>query len=212
MPFTLPPIYPITDKKLAGRTTHLAIIKELVRGGARLAQIRDKETPVRELLLDLRRCVEFCTERDVVLIVNDRCDLALASGAAGVHLGQDDLPPSAARAILGPDRIVGCSTHTIAQIHKSNRFPIDYVGFGPVFATSTKESEYAAKGLLGLERACVQASRPVVAIGGIGLRQVRDVLDAGARSVAVISALMCARDLARQMEAFLKQATAKASI
>ena len=97
MRLRLPLIYPITDKQLAKRASHYSILKELVDGGARLVQIRDKSTPVVELLDDLKRCVEFASINKVVLILNDRCDLALYSGASGVHLGSNDLPPGAAR-------------------------------------------------------------------------------------------------------------------
>jgi len=212
MRFTLPPVYPVTDKKLANRTSHLSILKELVRGGARLVQLRDKNTPLPELLPDLRRCVEFAAGKGVLLIVNDRCDLALSAGAAGVHLGQEDLPPEAARAILGSRKIIGFSAHSLAQVRNSRSLPIQYIGFGPVYATSTKPDAEAAVGLRALARACRESSVPVAAIGGIGLERVREVLQAGAASVAVISALMQAEDIARQMERFLEIATGKESI
>ena len=207
MRVTLPPIYPITDKGLAGRTSHLSILRELVRGGAQLVQIRDKHTPVGVLLQDLIRCVEFASSRGVTLIVNDRCDLALSSGASGVHLGQDDLPPEAARALLGNRKIIGFSTNSLAQIRQSLQLPIQYVGFGPIFPTSTKENPSPVVGLKSLKQACKESARPVVAIGGIGLDQVRQVLDAGAASAAIISGLMTSKSLARQMEALLKKAT-----
>ncbi len=206
MRYALPPVYPITDKKLAKKTNHLSIVRELVRGGARLVQIRDKDTPEREFLYDLKRCVEFASRNGVTLIVNDRCDLALSSGAAGVHLGQDDLPPVAARIILGPLKIIGFSTHSILQVRKARRLPLQYIGFGPVYPTSTKDSLFPALGLSGLTRACEESSVPVVAIGGIGLEQISEVLKAGAASVGVISALMQERNLARQMECFLDKA------
>jgi len=209
MQFSLPLVYPITDKKLANRTSHLSILKELVRGGAELVQIRDKSTPLQELLDDLRRCVEFAAVKAITLIVNDRCDLALSSGAMGVHLGQEDLPPEAARSILGGRKIIGYSTHSLAQVRKSLPLPVQYIGFGPIYPTVTKVDPCPAVGLRRLALACGISSVPVVAIGGIGLDQVREVLDAGAASVAVISALMKAKSLARQMERFLERARGK---
>jgi thiamine-phosphate pyrophosphorylase len=209
MRFSPPPIYPITDKRLARRRTHLAIVKELVRGGARMVQIRDKETPVRELLADLQRCVDFARSREVTLIVDDRCDLVMLSGAAGVHLGRRDLPPEAARSILGSGRIIGYSTHTLQQVRLAGTLQVEYIGFGPVYPTSTKPQPDRVTGLPGLRRACRASVHPVVAIGGIGLEQVADVLAAGASSVAVICALMSSTSLARRMEAFLRAATAK---
>ncbi len=205
MKLQLPRIYPITDKVLAGRPSHFSILKELVRGGAGLVQIRDKGTPARELLEDLLRCVEFAERHGIILIVNDRCDFVISSRASGVHLGQEDLPPEAARRLLGPRRVIGFSTHSIRQVKRSLNLPVDYIGFGPVFVTSTKDAASPAVGLRGLQRAAKVSTRPVVAIGGIGLQQIPEVLQAGAASAAVISALMRAPDLARQMEKFLKR-------
>jgi thiamine-phosphate pyrophosphorylase len=207
--FSLPRIYPITDKLLARRESHLSILKDLARGGARIVQVRDKITPPRELLPDLMRCMEFAAGRGMMLIVNDRCDLALSSGASGVHLGQEDLPPDAARAILGEEKVLGFSTHSLPQVKKAQSLPVQYIGFGPVYATSTKKDALPPVGLKRLSRACSGSSVPVVAIGGIGLGQVREVLQSGAASVAVISALMQAENIARQMQRFLEQATEK---
>ena len=209
MAIRLPRIYPITDKKLAGRATHLSILKELVRGGAQLVQIRDKDTPLDRLLADLRSCVEFASKHGVRILVNDRCDLVLSSGADGVHLGQQDLPPVAARRLLGPDRIIGYSTHSMREAEKSSGAPVDYIGFGPIFATTTKTDPARVVGLTRLKQVCNHSATPVVAIGGIGLDQVAAVLNAGAASAAVISGLMRAKNLARQMEEFLKQAMVK---
>ena len=200
------PIYPITDKRMSGKPTHLAIVRELVRGGASIVQIRDKETAVGELLLDVRRCVEFAAGFGVRIIVNDRCDLALLSGAAGVHLGQHDLPAAAARRILGRRALLGVSTHSPAQVRQANLMPVQYIGFGPIFATSSKPNHAPVVGLEALRQACRQSTRPVVAIGGIGPGQIREVLEAGAASVAVISSLMKAKSIARSMEELLKAA------
>lgn len=212
MRLKLPPIYPITDKVLSGKPSHLAILRELVRGGATLVQIRDKATPAAELLSDLRRCAEFASKHRVMLLINDRCDLVLCCEADGVHLGQEDLPPDAARFVLGRTKVIGYSTHTRAQVRRALQLPVDYIGFGPVFATSTKENPSAVVGLDGLRGTCRVSSKPVVAIGGIGLEQVRDVLSTGAASAAVISALMKAPSLARRMEQFLMAAETGSSL
>lgn len=202
----LPPIYPITDKRIARSRDHFSILKELVRGGARMVQIRDKYTPTAELLKDLRRCVDFASDRNVTLILNDRCDLVLCSGASGVHLGQDDLPPETARSLLGGKRIIGLSTHSLPQVRKASLLPVQYLGFGPIFRTSTKENALPVVGLNRLRKACKASAVPVVAIGGIGLKQIRNILDAGAASAAVISALMKSENIAKRMEDFLKAA------
>jgi thiamine-phosphate pyrophosphorylase len=205
----LPPIYPITDKKLAKRTSHYSILKELVKGGARIIQIRDKYTPIAELFQDLKRCVEFASKRNVILILNDRCDLVLCSGASGVHLGCNDLPPAAARSLLGRSRIIGFSTHSLREVRRASLLPIQYIGFGPVFKTSTKENAHTVVGLQNLRKACTESAVPVVAIGGIGLAQVVKVLEAGASSAAVISDLMTAPDIARRMQELLDSAIGK---
>ncbi len=206
MRFKLPPVYPITDKSLARKPTHLEIVRELVRGGANLIQIRDKNTPLGELLLDLRRCVEYAANFNVRIIVNDRCDLALLSGADGAHLGQEDLPPHYARVVLGKNAILGFSTHSLAQVRQGTRLPVRYLAFGPVFATSSKPDPSPVVGLSLLRKACRLSTKPVVAIGGIGLEDIRQVLAAGAASAAVISVVMKAENLARRMEQLLKAA------
>jgi thiamine-phosphate pyrophosphorylase len=209
MKFKLPPIYPITDKKLAKRTTHLSILKELVRGGAQLVQIRDKSTPIRDFIRDLVQCAEFAYKKNIILIINDRCDLVLSCGAAGVHLGQEDLPPEAARALLGKSKIIGYSTHSLAQVRSSHHLPVQYIGFGPIYPTSTKKQAAPEVGLNRLSQACRISSLPVVAIGGICIHHVNEVLKAGAASAAVISNLMQSENIALQMERFLEQAREK---
>ncbi len=200
MPINIPRVYPITDKQMARKTSHLAIVRELLRGGAAWIQIRDKHTPARALLDDLLRCVELAARSGARIIVNDRCDLAWLSGAAGVHVGQDDIPPTAARSLLGAQAVIGFSNHTLAQVRPSNRLEIQYIGFGPIFETATKPDAAPAVGLAGLRAACRKSAIPVVAIGGIQLENIRDVLDAGAASAAVISTLLTAPDLSRRME------------
>ena len=204
MRLKLPLIYPITDKRLARKSSHLAILKELRRGGASFFQIRDKYTPVRELLRDLEKCRQYAEAYNMTLILNDRCDLALTAGLAGAHLGQEDLPPVAARGILGEKSIIGYSTHNLAQVRESRNLPVDYIGFGPVYITDTKTNAGSAAGLKKLKSACRAATSPVVAIGGIGFEEIRPVLEAGAASAAVISAIMTAENIAKQTELFLE--------
>ena len=206
MKFELPRIYPITDKRLARKKSHLAILKELHCGGARFVQIRDKDTPVRMLLRDLNNCLDYAEAHNVTLILNDRCDLVLTANLIGVHLGQEDIPPEAARALLGKKRVIGYSTHTLAQVRQSLGMPINYIGFGPVYETATKTDAHRAVGLKNLALACGIASTPVVAIGGIGLKEIRPVLETGASCVAVISAIMTAKSIAKQTELFLEAA------
>src|SRR5918911_2140458 len=126
-----------------------------------------------------------------MLLVNDRADIALAIGADGVHLGQDDIPPRAARSLLGDKAIIGFSTHSVEQAARAARLPVDYVAIGPVFATSSKENPDPTVGLEGVARARESVGQiRLVAIGGINEENARAVLDAGADPVAVISALL----------------------
>jgi thiamine-phosphate pyrophosphorylase len=202
--FTLPRVYPITDKRIAQASTHLSVVKELVRGGATLVQIRDKETPARQLIADIRRCIDFARPRGVKILVNDRCDLVLCTDADGVHLGQDDLPAGVARRLLGSERVIGYSTHSPAQARIGAAEPVQYIGFGPIYETTTKPGANPVTGLRTLKRVCAAVAKPVVAIGGIGLEQIPEVFDCGAASVAVISALLSARSIPRMMDRFIR--------
>ena len=138
------------------------------------------------------------------MIVNDRADIARLSGAAGVHVGQDDLTPAQVRAVVGPGAIVGLSTHTADQLDRAVREPIDYLAIGPVFGTDTKATGYDPIGIEAVRRASAAARGvPLVAIGGITRERARSVLDAGANSVAVITDLLKGRDPAARVREFL---------
>jgi thiamine-phosphate pyrophosphorylase len=141
----------------------------------------------------------------VQLIINDRVDIALAVGAAGVHLGQDDIPPEAARRLLGPQAIIGYSTHDVEQAIAAVKLPIDYLAIGPIFSTTTKTDTAPVLGVEALRavRHAI-ADFPVVAIGGITLANARDVIDSGADSVALISALLSASDITAATQTLLK--------
>ncbi len=194
MSFTLPKIYPITDTRIAGMS-HLdqveGLVEGLVDGGATLIQLRDKEASPQEFYLKAKDVVTFAHKRGVRVIINDRVDIAIAAGADGVHLGQDDLPPDRARKLLGSDAIVGFSTHSVIQAVEAIRMPVDYIAIGPVFETRTKENPDEVIGLDGIRAVRREIGIfPLVAIGGITSSTVRDVLGAGADSVAIISDLL----------------------
>jgi thiamine-phosphate pyrophosphorylase len=171
----------------------VAAAEACLNGGARFVQVRAKNFGSGELLNAVRAIVAMARRAGATTIVNDRPDVARMAEADGVHLGQTDLPPSAARGIVGAAAIVGRSTHTPAQIDAAVREPIDYVAIGPVFATSTKATGYEAVGLTMVERAA-RSGRPVVAIGGITIETAASVIGAGASSVAVISDLFATGD------------------
>ena len=188
---TLPRVYALTDVGLSG-LSHAEQVELLSAGGATLIQLREKQMPPREFYEQARAAVEVAARRGVKVIVNDRVDVALAVGAHGVHLGQDDMPPDAARQLLGPNAVIGYSTHNIEQATAATKLPIDYLAIGPIFATTTKSDTAPVLGLEGLRavRTAIGAF-PLVAIGGITHANARAVIQAGADSVAVISALLC---------------------
>ena len=142
---------------------------------------------------------------NVRIIINDRVDVAAAVRADGVHLGQDDLPPDRARAILAPGAIIGFSTHNLKQALEADSTSADYVAFGPVFQTSTKENPDPVVGLEQLAEISRRVSKPLVAIGGITLERAASVIEAGAASVAVISDLYSSGDIARRAAAFISR-------
>jgi thiamine-phosphate pyrophosphorylase len=146
--------------------------------------------------------VSLARDRHAIVIVNDRADIAKLAGADGVHLGQEDLPPAGARAILGPTAIIGRSTHSVAQIESAAREPVSYLAIGPVFQTRTKATGYDAVGL-SLVRAAAGTGVPVVAIGGITLDTAPDVIAAGATSVAVIGDLLSTRDPSSRVREYM---------
>lgn len=196
----LPRLYAIADSSF-GNPVELA--RELFAGGARLLQVRNKQAGAGELLAQTRAILRLAPA-DAIVIVNDRADVAWLGGAAGVHLGQEDLPARAARQVLGPDRIVGYSTHDEDQASPADDLPVDYVAVGPIFPTATKEKPGPVVGLERLERICRMMRKPVVAIGGITLETVPAVFAAGARSVTVISDLLGRGDVTRRTREFLR--------
>ena len=183
-------MYPITDVGIAG-VSHADQVSLLADGGATFVQLREKNLSPLEFYREAEAALAVARQRGVTLIINDRVDIALALGANGVHLGQDDLPPEAARKLLGADAIIGYSTHNVSQAIAAAALPVDYIAIGPIFQTSTKANPDPVIGLDGL-RAVRRAigDTLLVGIGGITKENARSVIDAGADSVAVISALL----------------------
>jgi thiamine-phosphate pyrophosphorylase len=188
--FLLPPVYPITDTRIS-RLSHVEQVRRFIDGGARLIQLREKYGSPREFFADAAASVEYAHSKNVLILINDRVDIALAAGADGVHIGQTDMPPTDARGILGENAIIGYSTHSVAQAREAARMPIDYAAIGPVFATSTKEDPDDVVGLDGVSKArAVTRDLPLTAIGGITYSSAERVIKAGADSVALISSLL----------------------
>jgi len=192
--------YAITDQASALGRDDAMVASALLRGGSTCLQYRAKKTSAREqwrVAVVLRR---LCLEAGALFIVNDRVDLALACGADGVHLGQDDLPLAAARSLARdagrPDLIVGISTHSLAQAQAAAGEGADYIGFGPVYATRTKENNVAPVGPDSLGEALRVVAVPVVAIGGIKLDRLGELARQGARQCAIVTALTSQADVA----------------
>lgn len=192
----------ITDRLSARGLSHVEIAARAVEGGASMIQLRDKVAGPGQLLPEARQIARLCRERGVCFIVNDRLDLALAADADGVHLGQDDLPPQAARRLLGPDKILGVSTHSLEQALDAAEQGADYLGIGPIFATGTKATGYEPRGCEIIRQLRSRIDLPLIAIGGITLNNVGEVITAGATGAAVISAIVGAADIAAATAAF----------
>jgi thiamine-phosphate pyrophosphorylase len=210
---TLPPLYAILDADVAARAgwTLVDLASAYLEGGARLLQLRAKGAPSGELLDLASAIVLRAHAAGGIVILNDRADIARLAGADGVHVGQDDLGPSAVRSMVGPASLVGLSTHTTEQVDRALREPIGYLAVGPVFGTETKATGYDAIGLDRVRYAAVRAGArgvPVVAIGGITLERAADVLAAGARSVAVISDLLSTGDPETRVRAYVDRLAA----
>ena len=206
--FRLPRVYPITDTQISG-LSHAEQVARFADGGATLVQLRDKHASASDFYNQAKAALEVANQRGVQLVINDRVDIALALGT-GVHLGQDDLPPEAARKLLGDDAIIGYSTHSLSQIQQAAKLPVDYLAIGPVFPTSTKENPDPVVGLEGV-RLARQAlgDSPLVGIGGISEVNAREVIAAGADSVALIHALLVnAQKISKNFESLLLVAEA----
>ena len=152
-----------------------------------MIQLREKTLSSIDFYREAAEALTVARESGIKIIINDRVDVALALGADGVHLGQDDLPPPVARKLLGPDALIGFSTHTVPQAVLATTMPLDYIAIGPIFLTTTKESSYPPLGIAGLRRVRQAVGEiPLVAIGGINSTNSQAVLDAGADVLAVI--------------------------
>jgi thiamine-phosphate pyrophosphorylase len=199
---TLPPLYAIVDPLDTGRDP-AGLAAAMLDGGARLLQLRWKRATTRELLAAAESIRGLTRGYGALFLVNDRPDVARAVDADGVHLGQDDLPVAAARRVLGEGRLVGVSTHDVAQAVAAEAAGADYIGVGPVFTTASKANALAARGPALVTEVRAAVGCPIVAIGGIDAASAADVRRAGADSVAMIGALVRADDVAEAVRTVL---------
>jgi thiamine-phosphate pyrophosphorylase len=195
MPLVLPQLYAILDpEQTKGRAAAL-VLRQLLDGGAKLLQLRVKALAPRDFLTLAREVRGPTRDAGCQLIVNDRIDIALACDADGVHLGQEDLPLGAGKRLMGR-KIVGISTHDVGQAREAEQSGADYIGFGPMFGTTTKDTGLSARGIAMLTEIRAAVNIPIVAIGGITEQNVQQVWQAGADSAAIISDILGADDIA----------------
>lgn len=185
-------LYLVTDRPLSlGRDIDW-IVEEAVKGGATMVQLREKDCSTREFIELAAKLMETLKPLGIPLLINDRIDVALAVDADGVHIGQSDMPYKTARALLGPDKIIGLSVENMEDIRVANELDVDYVGISPVYATHTKTDTAAPFGLEGLREAVKLSIHPTVAIGGMNMKTAKDVMACGTDGIAVVSAIVSA--------------------
>ncbi len=187
-------LYFVTDRGLCGEKPLSDVVLQAVRGGAACVQLREKEVATRFFVEEARQIKTLMAPFRVPLIINDRLDVALAVGADGVHVGQDDMPYEIARRLMGPRAIIGLSVETWEDVQHAEGLDVDYLGASPIFATPTKTDTKEPWGLEGLARIRAFSRHPLVAIGGLNRSNAEAVVMAGADGVAVVSAICAAPD------------------
>ena len=187
-------LHVLTDTVLQTRFSHSDLARLALRGGADTIQLRQKTGSTREMIRIAAQMKQLCSDYDVPLIVNDRVDVAIAAEADGVHLGQDDFPIPLARELLGQEKIIGASASDINEGQKCLEEGADYIGFGPIYPTTSKDDAGVVKGVDTLTQIAEAVSAPIIAIGGISSNRVSEILQAGAHGIAVISSVCCQED------------------
>ena len=187
-------LYLVTSQSRSGGRSTLQILEAALRGGVKLVQLREKDIPLRDLFAMAMEARRMTREAGALLIINDRIDVALAVGADGVHLGQDDFPIPAARR-LAPDLIIGASTHSTAEASEAIAEGASYVNIGPIFPTDTKVCTTGFLGLDGLHEISAQVTVPFTVMGGIKRRHISELVAAGARVIALVTAVTEAEDV-----------------
>jgi len=198
----------VTDRALCGGRVQ-EVVRQAVQGGIACVQLRDKDLGTRAFVEEAARIKALLAPARIPLIINDRVDVALAVGAEGVHLGQDDLPCEIARRLLGPGTIIGLSVETWQDVERAQSQPVDYLGISPIFATPTKTDTKGPWGLAGLARIRSFSRHPLVAIGGLNRDNIADVVRAGALGIAVVSAICAAehpKNAAEELSAIIEAA------
>ena len=206
-PYSLSSLYIILDPSVCPARPLVEVLTVAAEAGAPLFQYRNKTASMKEAYGEALALRQAAAKAGVLFIVNDRCDLALAVDADGVHLGQGDLPLDLARRVMGPDKLIGISTHNLDQVRDASAGKPDYLGFGPIFTPGSKQDHDPVVGLEGLRAMRRLTSLPVFAIGGIQIDQAGEAIRAG----AVVSAILKAPDISYAVNAFLAQMPGPAS-
>jgi thiamine-phosphate pyrophosphorylase len=195
-------LHVLTDFHLQQKHAHAELARMAVRGGADTIQFRQKHGGIQNILIEARKVAQVCQDASIPLVVDDRVDVTQAIDAPGVHLGQNDFPVDAARSILGPDALIGATATKPEQAVAAYEMGADYIGFGPVFPTTSKRNPKSVKGPEGVHDASEAVPIPIIAIGGITHDRVRPALEAGAHGVAVLSAICTAKNPERATARF----------
>ena len=202
MRLVLPRLYVILDATLLNNSPH-DCAQELAAAGVRLLQYRDKTASTRDLLAISRELVSSLNSYGASLVVNDRPDIAVLAGAAGLHVGQEDLEPEQARAVVGDEMWIGTSTHNLEQFRRAAATSADYIAVGPIFPTTSKSNPDPVVGLELIRQVRNLTEKPIVAIGGITVERAASVIEAGADCVAVIRDIVCAAKPGERARRFL---------
>lgn len=200
-------LYGITAERFSMGRRNLEVVRDMIAGGVKIIQYREKRPhkSFRQMLDECRAIGALAREAGVVFIVNDYVDIALLTDADGVHVGQDDLPVPEVRRLIGPDKLIGLSTHTPEQAREAREMGADYIGVGPIFATRTKEDVCDPVGFSYLEHAARHSRLPFVAIGGIKRHNIEEVVQRGARTVCLVTEIVGAEDIAGRVKELMKK-------
>jgi thiamine-phosphate pyrophosphorylase len=200
------PLYFVTDHQQTGGRSQAEIVKAALGGGARLVQYRDKEISDTEFEREARLILKLCLAKQALLLINDRVRIAKTIGAGGVHLGQEDMHPTEARRILGPEAIIGLSTHNQEEVEVAQTLPLDYINIGPMFPTQTKDhSKYGALGLAKVLELSRKNRFPFTTMGGIKKSHLPELFRSGIQSVAMVTEISLAADPAARVRELLAE-------
>ncbi len=202
-------LYLVTDGPLSKGMSVEQIVEQAIAGGVTCVQLREKSMCTRDFIALAERILPLTRAARVPCLINDRVDVALATHADRVHLGQEDMPYSMARKLLGPDKIIGLSVENIDQVKEAQALDVDYLGVSPIYCTPTKKELQTQFGIEGLRDVRALSKHPLVAIGGLNLQTIPDVVRAGADGVAVVSAI-CSADNPHDAAAQLKRCISRA--